>query len=157
MSHSRKSVPVLRSVPLLIAAVLVLPLAGPASAAPYDDGLSSPVEDSYYPGKGDPGVDTLHYGLDLTWLRRPRVLVGRAEVAFRAAESDRTFQLDLAPALTVKRVQVGGVRVPFEHVRKNLVVQRPVVAGNRYTARIVYRGTPEPARGPASRLSLIHI
>ena len=151
MSHSRKSVPVLRSVAPLVAVALLLPVAGPVSGAPYDEGLSSPVEDSYYPAKGDPGVDTLHYDLDLTWLRRPRVLVGRAKVAFRAAESDATFQLDLSPAMTVKRIEVGGNRVPFVHDGKNLVVERPVVAGNRYTTRIVYRGTPKPARGPASR------
>ena len=36
--------------------------------------VSEPVEDTVYPDVGDPGVDALHYELDLTWdpaRRRP--------------------------------------------------------------------------------------
>ncbi len=32
-----------------------------------DAAVSSPVEDDVYPEVGDPGVDALHYGLDLHW------------------------------------------------------------------------------------------
>ncbi|HZJ06209.1 MAG TPA: M1 family metallopeptidase [Nocardioidaceae bacterium] len=147
----------LRSVAPLIAAALVLPLAGPARAAPYDDGLSSPVEDSYYPAKGDPGIDTLHYDLELTWLRRARVLRGDARITFRAVTDDNSFPLDLSPAMRVRRVEVGGNRVPYTHTGKNLVVDMPVAEDSRYTTRVVYRGTPEPAAGPASRSDIARL
>ena len=41
-----------------------------------DLALSEPVEDSVYPQVGDPGVDALHYDLDLTWLPERRRLDG---------------------------------------------------------------------------------
>jgi len=135
-------------------AALVLATGGAATAAPYDDGLSTPVEDSYYPAKGDPGVDTLHYDLDLTWLRGPRVLVGDARITFRSTADDDSFTLDLSRAMRVRRVEVGGASVPFEHPGNHLVVDVPVVHGHRYTTRVVYRGTPEPAKGPSSRPDL---
>ena len=41
------------------------------AADPGDHGvdvaLSEPVEDRVYPDVGDPGVDALHYDLDLAW------------------------------------------------------------------------------------------
>jgi aminopeptidase N len=129
---------VFRTLATSLALAITLPLAGSAAAAPYDQALSTPVEDSYYPTKGDPGVDTLHYGLDLTWLRQRRVLTGMATIRFRATQTDDDFQLDLSDALDVKRVSVGGKRVTFAHVGKTLRVHSGVVADpdRRYTVRI---------------------
>ena len=42
----------------------------------YDVALSEPVEDSYYPEVGDPGVDALHYDLALAWTPGTRTLRG---------------------------------------------------------------------------------
>ena len=147
----------LRSVAALVALTLPVPLAGQAAGAPYDRGLSTPVEDSYYPAKGDPGIDALHYDLDLTWFRKPRQLRGVAEIRLRATEDADAFQLDLAPAMGVRRVTVGGRVVDFEHRGKTLVVNTAVARNTRYTARVVYRGTPEPTRGPATRPDIARV
>ena len=141
----------LRTLASLVAVAIALPLAGPAAAAPYDRGISRPVEDSYYPAKGDPGIDTLHYDLDLTWLKKQRRLSGTADIRFRATRADTDFQLDLSSAMHVRKVSVNGVPAAFDHRGKTLVVNRPVVRNQRYTATVVYRGTPRPTRGPASR------
>ena len=50
---------------------LVLLAAGASVGARDDDAaLSTPREDSYYPGVGEPDIDALHYGLDLRWAPR---------------------------------------------------------------------------------------
>ncbi|HET6627608.1 MAG TPA: M1 family metallopeptidase [Nocardioidaceae bacterium] len=148
----------LRSVATLVALALTVPLAGSAAAAPsYDRGLSHPVEDSYYPAQGDPGIDTLHYGLDLTWLKRQRRLRGDVRIRFRATAADSGFQLDLASGMKVRAVSVGGHRVPFSHRGKTLSVDSRVAADRRYTVRVVYRGTPTPARGPATRSDIARV
>lgn len=147
----------LRFVAALVAVTLTLPLAGSAVAAPTHPGRSSPIEDSYYPEKGDPGVDALHYDLDLTWLKGARQLRGVATIRFRATGDDTGFQLDLGHAMHVRRVTVDGATVGSTHGENTLFVRKPVVKGNRYTTRIVYRGTPTPARGPASRSDIARV
>lgn len=143
--------------PALVAALaLALPTAGTAEAAPprldlYTDAISDPVEDSYYPSKGDPGIDVLHYDLDLDWRKGTRVLRGVAEVSFRATENADSVQLDLSSRLNVQRVSVDGTSVDHTHDGNHLVITAPVAGTSRHTARVVYRGTPGPARGPASR------
>ena len=58
------------------------------STAPTD-GVSTPVEDRVYPDVGDPGVDALHYDLDLDWTPATRTLDGRRDADFRAtADAD---------------------------------------------------------------------
>ena len=118
----------------------------------YDKGLSEPREDSYYPAKGDDGVDVLHYDLDLEWRRAKRLLLGDATLRFRATADARRFQLDLGQSLSVRRVVVDGVATDaFEHTGKTLEVLRPVEADSRHTVRVVYRGTPEPVKAPTTR------
>ena len=56
---------------------------------------------------GDPGVDALHYDLDLTWDPDTSVLTGAETLTFRSTEDDDTFQLDLEPALEVSEVSVS--------------------------------------------------
>jgi aminopeptidase N len=141
-----------RWVPLVLAAALaVSTLAGPADATSYDAGLSTPREDSYYPDHGDPGVDTLHYGLDLTWLRARRTLSGVADIRLRATAAAPSFQLDLADSLVVSRVTVDGEPAASSHAGDVLRVDVPVVADERYDVRVVYRGTPRPAHAPTTR------
>lgn len=128
---------------------------GPASLAAtgytYDGGLSKPREDSYYPGKGDPGVDVLHYDLDLVWKRSRRLLVGDALLDFRATSAALAFQLDLGESLAVREVLVDDVPAGYEHTGKNLVVHSPVSSNSRHTVRIRYRGTPESVHAPTTR------
>ncbi|GAB3246922.1 M1 family metallopeptidase [Nocardioides dilutus] len=117
----------------------------------YDVALSDPVEDSYYPEVGDPGVDALHYDLALAWTPATRTLEGVATLVFRSTADSESFQLDLGPALEVSRVTVDGAEVEAAHEGKDLVVAAPVVTDERYAVEISYAGTPEPVAAPTTR------
>ena len=125
--------------------------AAAAPATPYPAAVSHPVEDSKYPTKGDPGIDTLHYGLDLTWLRQTRVLDGTATIVLRATHAADRFKLDLGAPLEVTALTVGGTDADFTHVGKTLQVNRHVARGSVHSVKVTYRGTPKPARAPTSR------
>jgi len=116
-----------------------------------DAALSTPQEDSYYPRVGDPGVDALHYDLDLTWDRESDVLTGAATVVFRATSDADSFQLDLGAPLTVTAVAVDGHAASFTHPGKDLVVDTSVVRDSRHTVQVAYHGTPEPVEAPVTR------
>lgn len=149
------------------ALALVLPLTATVAGAPARAGttaapvdvraVSQPVEDSYYPAKGDPTVDALRYDLDLRWLRQKRALRGVATVRVRAARDDDTLRLDLSRRLRVTSVRLDGAAARFVHTGNHLVVAAPVETGERRTLRIAYRGTPGPAVGPASRSDIARI
>ena len=136
-----------------------LPESAPAATSPASDGveqdldlaLSTPVEDSVYPDVGDPRVDALLYDLDLTWEPLSKTLTGTAAVTFRATRESPRFQLDLGRGLTVGRVAVDGEPADFTRRGKNLVVQAPIVADQRYELTLDYVGTPRPVPAPTTR------
>jgi len=117
----------------------------------YDVALSEPVEDSYYPDFGDPGIDALHYDLALAWTPGTRRLEGVTTLVFRATADADSFQLDLGPALEVAGVRVDGAEVEASHDGDDLVVAAPVVADERYAVEVRYAGTPEPVAAPTTR------
>ncbi|WP_232678470.1 M1 family metallopeptidase [Nocardioides sp. R-C-SC26] len=117
----------------------------------YDVALSEPTEDSYYPEVGDPGVDALHYGLDLVWQPRAERLLGDQTLVFRATSDAPRVQLDLSDALTVRSARLDGVEVPVRHRGKDLAVLAPVAADQRYRLDLTYAGTPEPVPAPSTR------
>lgn len=119
--------------------------------APYDAGLSDPREDSYYPSKGDPGIDVLHYALDLSWRRDSRTLVGQAGITLRATETADSFQLDLHGAMDVASVSVDGTAASFGHHGKTLTIREPVSANSRHRVDIAYAGTPQGVPAPSPR------
>ncbi len=121
--------------------------AEPAGLSP----LSTPVEDSVYPDVGDPGVDALHYGLDLAWDTARRRLDGTATISLRATTSAARLQLDLGRRLKPLNVTLDGVDVPFEHPGKDLVVTAPVAADQEYELVVTYRGRPAPVPAPTQR------
>ena len=125
---------------------------GTAPPADLDVALSTPVEDSYYPAKGDPGVDTLHYALD----RDPttHTLTGIAEVTLRAVRDAGTLQLDLIDELVVGRVTVDGQEATHQQGGNHLRISHPVTGDRRYQVRVEYAGTPEPVRAPTRRSDL---
>ena len=146
--------------------VLVMPLAGAlvlglavgagapagAVAAGDDAAVSSPREDPYYPAKGDPGVDALHYRLRLSWSPTAKVLTGTARIRFRAPVAEDRVQLDLGDPLRVRSVRLDGVRKPFSHPGKNLVVRTGTLAADsRHTLVVSYRGSPRPVALPSTR------
>ena len=140
----------------VVAGVLTLVLAGStttvsASAATppppgdYDAALSQPVEDPYYPAKGDPGVDTLHYGLDLRWMPSKRRLVGVATIALRSVVDQEQLTLDLSSALTATDVTLDGTGTTFSQDGNHLVVDAPgMTADSRHDLVVDYRGEPQP-------------
>lgn len=142
-----------RLIPVLVSTALVATLGlSPATAAsPYDGGLSTPQEDSYYPEHGDPGIDVLHYGLDLAWSRRTETLSGTADITLRATADATAFQLDLGRTMDVQGVEVDGAPVPVVHRNAVLRVEQPVVADQRYEVTVHYRGRPRPVPAPTSR------
>jgi aminopeptidase N len=122
-----------------------------AGTTAYDAALSKPREDSVYPGVGDPGVDALHYDLELRWDSRHEVLSGTETLLFRAARTGPRFQLDLARQLMVSHVWLDGTAVDFSHPAKDLVVEAPVTSGGRHVLQLTYSGVPEPVVAPTDR------
>ena len=116
-----------------------------------DAALSEPVEDPVYPRVGDPGVDALHYDLDLAWTPDSSTLEGVETLVFRATTDADQFQLDLGEPLTVSELSVDGEPADFEEDGKDLVVRTPVEADRRYVLELHYSGTPRPVRAPTTR------
>jgi len=127
------------------------PSKGLAEDPAYKVAESSPVEDSVYPNVGDPGVDALHYDLELAWDAEERELTGTATVAFRATVTAPEFRLDFGKPLEVTGATVDGAEVATQHNGNNLVVTSPVVADQKYLLVIDYAGTPEPTPAPSTR------
>ena len=109
------------------------------------------MEDSLYPDVGDPGVDALHYDLDLTWDPDSAVLRGEETLVFRATADAEQVRLDLGEPLEVSDVTVDGRSVEHAHDGKDLVVDQAVRADRRYELALAYRGTPEPVVVPTTR------
>jgi aminopeptidase N len=144
-----------RVIALLSAVALGLPAAAGASslAVDYSRAVSQPRVDPYYPAKGDPSVDALHYRLDLDWDDAARRLDGRAVIRFRAPQAESVIQLDLARPLRPSTVTLDGVAVQWSHAEADLVVQAPatLARGSRHTLVVEYRGRPEPVDAPVTR------
>jgi aminopeptidase N len=120
--------------------------------------LSTPVEDPYYPSHGDPGVDALHYGLDLRWSRATRVLHGTARITLRVTSDTDRVTLDLGKPLTVAAVSLDGAGVSWTRSGNHLLVDTPpLVAGTRHHLTVVYHGTPHPVTAPTSRSDLPYV
>jgi aminopeptidase N len=123
----------------------------PEGAGEYDAAVSEPVEDSVYPDIGEPDVDALHYGLDLTWDPTGRTLTGAETLTFRSTGDTDQVQLDLEPQLVVSAVQVDGADATFEQQDKNLLVSGAFAADAQYELTIAYSGRPQPVEAPTTR------
>lgn len=130
-------------------------VAGVPTTSPVEPDLelavSEPRKDSVYPAVGHPGVDALHYDLDLTWKPGRRLLQGRAAVTFRATTTAPRFRLDLAKPLRVKRARLDGERVRTTRRGNRLVVHAPVTADQRLTLTVAYAGRARPVPAPTTR------
>jgi aminopeptidase N len=125
--------------------------AGDVRTTAYDAAVSEPSEDSVYPSVGDPGVDALHYALDLSWDAQAARLRANETVLFRATKSADHVQLDLARQLFVQHVWLDGEAVSFRHDTKDLVVSASVRADTRHVLQVSYAGVPEPVTAPTDR------
>jgi aminopeptidase N len=114
-------------------------------------GVSVPQRDSVYPAHGDPGVDTLHYGLRLRWSRATRTLDGTATIRLRALR-DGMVRLDLDHHLRVRSVTFRGHRATSTHPGDKLVVRSGALrSGSTYVLVVRYAGTPGPLPSASGR------
>jgi aminopeptidase N len=130
------------------------PAPGPGPGPAYDQwdqAVSTPREDSYYPRQGDPRIDTLHYGLDLAWDPRRKRLTGKADIAFRVPRDSGTVQLDLIPQLRVSAVTLDGKPADFAHPGKDLRILGTFAKDSDHTVRVEYAGSPGPVPAPTTR------
>jgi len=131
------------------------PESGTTEVDPEDEALDvaegEPREDPIYPDVGDPGVDALHYQLDLAWTPGTKTLDAVETLVFRATSDAEEFQLDFGASLTVSSLEVDGEKADFDEDGKDLVVQAPVTADERYTVEIAYSGSPKPVAAPTTR------
>lgn len=128
------------------------PLEAPKAPADLTAAQSNPVEDSYYPDKGEPYLDTLHYGLALDWQPSLKKLAGRASITFRVTEDRSQVQFDLSSALTVSATTLDGRKVESTRGKDTLVVQTGALAKNsRHVLVVDYTGTPQTTSAPSKR------
>lgn len=114
-------------------------------------GALASEEDSYYPTKGNPGVDVGRYNLDLAWKAGKRTLTGTAAIRLTVPAPATTFALDLHRSMDVSKLSVNGLEPRFTHEGKDLVVQMPVVPATPYLVEIEYTGKPRTVAAPTSR------
>lgn len=131
------------------------PAPTPAPSATVDytvwsAGRSTPVADPLYPEKGNPGLDVLHYGLDLDWQPTTKVLTGLATLRIRPVTDAPEIRLDFT-GLTVDRVVVDGAAATGSVSAGKLVVPAPVTADRPVTLTVAYHGTPKAVAMPSHR------
>jgi aminopeptidase N len=122
-----------------------------ASYAQWQPAISRPREDSYYPAQGDPGIDALHYGLDLTWDPDRKRLTGVATIAFRAPHQASKVRLDLLKVLDVSDVSLDDRPTRFRQRGNDLLVDGTFTADSDHTVVITYAGSPRPVPAPTTR------
>lgn len=147
------------SVLVLTACTATAPITGDAEESPaHEDsqpdwslGESDPVADPFYPEYGNPNIDVLHYGLDLSYEPETRVLSGSATLTIRPVEDGSELGLDFAQPMAVSSVSVDDTSVAFNHDRYDLVVDVPLQRDVQVTVQIEYSGVPQRVPAPAKR------
>lgn len=124
---------------------------GPPEREDLSAGESDPVEDPLYPEFGNPGIDVLHYGLDLEYQPDSRVLDGAATLTIRPVEAAEELVLDLSEAMSVDEVVVDGEPADFAQAEWDLTVDVSLTAEDNVVVEVSYAGTPETVPAPAQR------
>lgn len=131
---------------------------GPSqAAAPQVDyarwqaGSSRPVPDPLYPQHGNPGLDVLHYGLELAWQPSNRTLTGTATLRIRPTEDAAEIRLDFKP-YELDAVTVDGAAVTAAVVTTEKLVAPVAVTRDRPVTLVVrYHGRPATTPMPSHR------
>lgn len=126
------------------------PAAPAVDYATWEGGRSAPVADPLYPKRGNPGLDVLHYDLQLDWAPATKALTGTATLRIRPTKDAPNLGLDFT-GLTVDRVTVDGATVTGTVAGEKLTVAAPVVAEKPVTLVVNYHGTPKPVPMPSRR------
>jgi aminopeptidase N len=117
---------------------------------PWAAGKSAPVADTLYPKHGNPGLDVLHYGLDLSWAPDTTTLTGTATVQIRPVTSASEINLDFKP-YALDAVTVDGVKADAKVQSEKLVVPVAVTADQPVTLVVRYHGKPTTTPLPSHR------
>lgn len=113
-------------------------------------GRSAPVADSLYPQHGNPGLDVLHYGLDLSWAPSTSTLTGTATLQIRPVRSASEINLDFKP-YALDGVTVDGQTVTATVRSEKLHVPVAVTADQPVTLVVQYHGKPTTTPLPSHR------
>ena len=127
--------------------------APPAAAVDYtawQAGRSQPIADRLYPKRGNPGLDVLHYGLELDYLPAKKLLSGTATLRIRPTTDAAQLTLDFT-GLVVDAVTLDGAAVPGTIAKEKLTVAAPVAADRPVTLVVEYHGTPKQVAMPSHR------
>ncbi|WP_432989129.1 M1 family metallopeptidase [Dactylosporangium sp. CA-233914] len=127
--------------------------AGPSSPSfeQYSAGRSVPVADPVYPGYGNPGLDVLHYGLDLAWDPGPKTLTGTATLQLRAAAELNELKLDFSKAYTIDAATLDGATVTGTVDGTKLTVGGKLAKDKLAELVVKYHGTPATVPMPSHR------
>ncbi|GAB2814061.1 M1 family metallopeptidase [Actinoallomurus bryophytorum] len=125
----------------------------PDLATKYAAGRSAPVADTYYPERGHPAVDVLHYDLALTWSPPKKELTGTATLAVRAAAGTDNVTLDFSKRLKIDGVTVDGRPATVKRQSDRLIIPAGKRMAEDATAEVAirYHGRPKEARFDAIR------
>ena len=127
------------------------PAATASEAATATKGTSTPVEDPLYPQHGNPALDVLHYGLDLSWAPDTKILTGSATLRIRPVADAKDVELDFKP-YALDRVTVDDSAVPDAKVTaERLVVPVAVTKDKPITLTVAYHGRPATTPMPSHR------
>jgi aminopeptidase N len=118
--------------------------------SPWAAGRSTPVADPLYPEKGNPGLDVLHYRLELDWQPTTKILTGVATLRIRPVADAPRIELDFT-GLTVDRVAVDDKPATGTVEAAKLVVPAAVTADRPVTLTVAYHGTPKQVTMPSNR------
>ncbi len=92
-----------------------------------------------------PGVDALHYLLDLEFNAASRTISGEVTGQFEVLTAGLTsLVLDLYDNMSVSSITAAGVALGFTHSGNRLVIalDRPYAAGEVLAVRVAYSGSP---------------
>jgi len=128
-------------------AALVLALIVPETAGAAAHPGAAGIGDPYFPGDGNGGYDVAHYGLEIAYTPRTRVLKGVATITAKATQDLSSFNLDFR-GLKVRTAKVGGRAATWRRKGAELTIvpRASLRRGRVFTAVIAYDGKPGPVR-----------
>ncbi|GAA4087056.1 M1 family metallopeptidase [Nocardioides kongjuensis] len=130
------------------------PTSSPSNTAAAGDlaiARSDTRADSVYPELGNPLVDALHYGLDLTWAPDADRLTARETLTFRATGDAPQIPLDFNEQLAISSATVDGAAAEVSVEGNDLTIAHPLVAEQQYELVLEYAGSPASAPAPSQR------